>query len=83
MENKDQGLFALGLLSKNLEDLGIETGIEIDGKDDKLDDATTALQFIMNGMCYKKKYDLHFDFGQKRNDELINNKKEFEKFQKN
>ena len=28
MENQDSGLFALGLLSSNLEELGIETAIE-------------------------------------------------------
>ena len=83
MENEDQGLFALGLLSKNLEDLGIETAIEKDGKEDGFDAATTALQFIINGMCYKKKYDLCFDFGEKRNNELINNKIEYEKFRNN
>ena len=31
------------------------------------------MQFIVNGMMEKKKYDLHFEFGEKRNEELLNN----------
>ena len=34
-------------------------------------------------MCDKKKYDLHFDFGEKRNEELLNNEEESEKFKNN
>ena len=34
-------------------------------------------------MISKKKYDLHFEFGEKRNDELLNNKEEYEKFKSN
>ena len=33
----------------------------------------------MNGMIDKKKLDLHFDFGSKRNNELLNDEKEQEK----
>ena len=83
LENQDQGLFALGLLSKNLEKLGIETAIEKDENKEEDDAAATCLQFITNGMCKKKKYDLHFDLGEKRNDELLNNKQEYEKFKNN
>ena len=39
-----------------------------------------VLQFIMNGLIDKKKFDLHFDFGAKRNNELLNNEVEREKF---
>ena len=38
---------------------------------------------ITNGMCQKKKYDLYFEFGNKRNEELLNNKKEYENFKNN
>ena len=34
-------------------------------------------------MCDKKKYDLHFDFGEERNDELLDNEEEYEKFKNN
>ena len=88
----DQNIFILGLLAKNLEDIGIETAIKkgddktknnkiIDKEKDDEED-TTCLQFLTNGLIQKKKYDLHFDLGDKRNNELINNKDEFEKFKK-
>ena len=83
LENKDQGLFALGLLSNNWEKLGVETVIEKDENKEEEDAATTCLQFITNGMCQKKKYNLYFDFGNKRNEELLNNKNEYENFKNN
>ena len=82
-KNQDQQLFSLGLLSKNLEDIGIETAIEKDNEiDDEHDSATTVLEYIMNGYIQKKKYDLHFDFGKQRNEELLKNKYEYEKTEK-
>ena len=80
-EKTDPNLFALGLLSSNLENIGITTAIEKEGEDeDEQDAGTTALQFIVNGLAQKKKYDLHFDFEEKRNEELLTNDYEFEKF---
>ena len=80
MESQDQGLFALGLLSKNLEDLGIETAIEKNENPGEQNADLTCLQFLTNGMINKKKYDLHFEFGEQRNNELLNNEGEYEKF---
>ena len=34
-------------------------------------------------MAQKKKYDLHFEFGEERNEELLKDKNEFEEFKKN
>ena len=34
-------------------------------------------------MIAKRKYDLHFEFGEKRNNELLNNKEEYENFKNN
>ena len=81
-EKEDSGLFALGLISQNLEEIGIETSIEkTDNPEKEEEDAGSAcLQFITNGMCNKKKYDLHFDFGEERNEELLDNEEEYEKF---
>ena len=108
-KEKDKGLFALGLLSNELESLGIKTVIERNGKDfcqneeeeeeegdeeeeervkkkekDKNDDnnnaSATCLQFIINGLSKRKKYNLHFDFGEERNEDLLNNEEEYEKF---
>jgi hypothetical protein len=81
-ENKDNGKFCLGVLAQNLENLGITTAIEKSPSND-IDSkiaSNTVLQFITNGMIDKPKYDLHFDFGDERNSELLNNKVEQEKF---
>ena len=85
LENKDQELFALGLISQNLEELGIETAIEREenNEEEEEDAGTTCLQFITNGLAGKKKYDLHFEFDEKRNKELLNNEEEYKKFKKN
>ena len=45
MQTQDEGLFALGLISQNLENLGIETAIECSQDSD-----TTSLQFLTNEM---------------------------------
>ena len=55
MENQDQELFALGLISQNLENLGIETAIEKNSNPNDQDDDITSLQFFTNGLVSKKK----------------------------
>jgi len=81
-ENKSEGIFCLGVLAQNLESMGITTAIEKNSSqdDDSQNSANTVLQFITNGMIEKKKYDMHFDLGDERNSELLNNKEEQEKF---
>ena len=86
-ENENQELFALGLLAQNLEDSGIETAIETTISDDQEneeenDAGTTCLQFITNGMNNKTRYDLHFDFGNERNEEILNNEEKFNDFKR-
>ena len=83
-ENKDKNTFCLGVLAQSLEDMGITTAIEKPSSNDteSQDTANTVLQFITNGMLEKKKYDMHFDLGDERNNELLNNKEEQEKFNK-
>ena len=83
LEKQDEGLFALGLLALNLESLGIETAIELKENKENEDADLTSLNFITNGMINKKKYDLHFELGEKRNEELLNNENEYEKFKEN
>ena len=85
-EDEYEGLFALGLLVKNLEDSGIETTIEStikEEEEDELDSGTTILQFISNGFSSKQKYNLQFDFEEKRKYEILENSDEYEKFKKN
>ena len=55
MENQDPELFALGLISQNLENLGIETAIENNQDLNEQDNDSTSLQFIGNGLIDKKK----------------------------
>jgi hypothetical protein len=52
LENKDNGLFALGLLANNLKNIGIETLIDLNenGNKEEIDEAITSLQFILNGL---------------------------------
>ena len=64
-ENEGKGTFCLGILAKNLENMGITTAIEKNPSDNK-DSANTVLEFITNGMIDKKKYDFHFDLGYKK-----------------
>ena len=79
-ENEDQGIFALGLLANILEQNGTEVVIENDNKEEEADAGTTCLQFITNGLGHKTSYGLHFDFGFRRNQQLLNDKNEYEKF---
>jgi len=89
LEEEDQQLFSLGLLSKNLESLGIEASIEKDdnyfgnNENNENEASATGLQFLSSGLIKKKKYKLHFDFGKERNDEILNDKTEYEKFKEN
>jgi len=81
-EEKDKELFALALLSNCLQNDGIETAIKKETNESKEDEEEelVSLQFLSNGLSHKKKYELHFDFGQKKNEDLLENKIEYEKF---
>ena len=88
IEDKKDGLFVLGLLAKNLEKSGITTVIEDEEKkkeeekneEKDNDESATSLQFLVNGLATKKKFNLHFDINEQRNEELLNNKEEQTKF---
>ena len=56
-------------MTQNLKSIGITTAIEkeVNNSEEGMKASETVLQFIMNGMVDKKKFDLHFDFGPKRN----------------
>ena len=78
----DTSAFCLGLLAKQLEGQGITTVIQKDmGKTEEEKELSIAtLDFISNGMINKKKYDLYFDFGEERNEQLLLNEYEQKKF---
>ena len=80
--DKQNPLFCLGLLAKNLEDQGIMTAIEKEEKEteEEKELSISTLDFIANGMFNETKFDLHFDFGEERNEELLLNEYEQNKF---
>ena len=84
LENTDirNPVFCLGLLANNLEDQGIMTVIEKEEPktEEEKELSISTLDFIVNGMINTKKYDLHFDFGEERNEELLFNIYEQKKF---
>jgi hypothetical protein len=81
MEKKDQGMFALGLLANIFVQNGTEVVIDNDNDNmEEMDVDITCLQFMINGFGYKTKYGLHFDFGFRKNEQLLNDKNEYEKF---
>jgi hypothetical protein len=54
MKENDIGIFALALISKNLENLGIETAIVKDKISNEEKDDLKNLQFLTNGRYIKK-----------------------------
>ena len=83
-EKYDQELFALALITNDLKKIRIEAIIEkYENNEEEEDDeeGLTLLNFLLIGLNNKiKKFDLHFDFGEKRNNELLKNEKENNNF---
>ena len=52
-----------------MENSGVQTVISKDNNDDE--EAITNLQFITSGLYNKKKYVLRFDFGDEKNEKLL------------
>ena len=61
--------FPIALLAKNLELNGITTAIQ--KKSTNQDLTKTCLQLMTNGLVTKQKCEVKFDFGEKKNDEII------------
>ena len=82
IQNKsDEQTYALGIFSKVLENQGITTAIEKNSNnEDSINTAQTTLQFLVNGMSDRSKYDLHFDFGEDKNTQLLNDETARRKF---
>ena len=81
IKNKsDTQTYALGIFSKVLENQGMVTAIEKDNSEDAINTAATSMQFLVNGMSNKNKYDLYFDLGEDDNNKLLNIEEERIKF---
>ena len=86
-EQKDPGLFSLGLIASALKNMGVEAAIVNDEaildkkkKEEKENSAITGLQFMTNGLLFKKKYEFEFDLDDNRVNEILFNPDEYEKF---
>ena len=82
IKNKsDEQTYALGVFSKVLENQGMVTAIEKDNtSEDAKNTAQTSMQFLINGMSNRSKYDLHFELGEEANSRLLNDEEERKKF---
>ena len=78
-KSNDQ-VYALGIFSKVLENQGMVTAIEKGSGEEEKQTAMTTMQFLVNGMSNRNKYNLHFDFGKEKNDKLLNDEEERIKF---
>ena len=81
VKDEKSGMIFLGILAQNLEKLGIKTVVERNSSHNELAEYISfmLLYIIMSGMIHQKKYDLYFDFGEERNNELLKNKTEQDK----
>ena len=74
-QKSDEQIYDLGIFSKVLENQGMVTAISKNNNDNDLEKETsmTNMQFLVNGMSNKNKYNLHFDFGKEKNANLLEN----------
>ena len=84
----DEAMLCLGLLAQNLEHCGITTALVKQKEDDDInkeieEESSTSLQFIVNGLITKFKYEFSFDLGEERNNNLLNKKEQQEAFNNN
>ena len=78
-EMKKQQDSILCLLSNVLESKGVETAIY---KEKQANISSANIQKICSGLSDKKKYTFHFDFGEEKNKEIMNNINKFNEFAK-
>ena len=78
-KSNDQ-VYALGIFSKVLENQGMVTAIEKGSGEEEKQTAMTTMQFLVNGMSNRNKYNLHFDLGEDKNNKLLNDEEERIKF---
>ena len=78
LKNNSNQNFPLALLAKNLESNGVTTAIQKQSRNKDL--TKTCLQLMTNGLVNKQKCKVKFDYGNKKNDEILNDENEKEKF---
>lgn len=77
-DTDDEQTKILKSIAVNFKKLGAFCAIERKCSNQKILDAT--LQMITSGMAEQTKYELHFDFGEKENHEILYNKKRQQEF---
>ena len=85
LKDKNKGSnFCLGVIAQSFEDIGIVTAIEkeADNSEESIKENETIMELMTNGMLNKKKLSLSYNWDSKRITELMNNKFEQEKFNK-
>ena len=70
---KDDNNLCLGVLAKYLENKGIITVIDDEDNQDGVNISFLIIEFLFSGLFNINKYILSFDFGIKRNNELLKN----------
>ena len=70
---KDDNNLCLGVLAKYLENKGIITVIDDEDNEDDVNISFLIIEFLFSGLFNINKYILSFDFGIKRNNELLKN----------
>ena len=86
IQNKDPHIFILGILAKYLDNLNLMTMIDripytSNEKYKKL--SNTVLQFIFNGLIFKKKHYLSFNLSKQKIQELLESEKKKNNFNEN
>ena len=79
IKNENSEYYGMGILANALESSGVTVGIKKESDGNKKQNATN-LQFLVNGMATKKKLDIHIDFDKEKNEKILNDKIEQEKF---
>ena len=85
-EEEDPQLFILGMLAKYLNNLGIKTVIDripITSNEKNINLSNTVLQFLSNGLIFKKKFYLSFDLPKNIRQELLTSEKKKSNFNEN
>ena len=84
--NQDSKLFALGIFGKYLQNLGIKTVIDriphTENEQNK-NLSNVVLQFIFNGLIFKKKFYLYFNLSKAKINKLYESKKDQNNFKDN
>jgi len=79
IKDKENPAFPVAILSQLLQNNGIITAIEKDNSN-KPDENIAKMQILSNGLANEEQIEVFFDFGIKKNNQIITDKKENEDF---